>query len=251
MSPDVAPGGFGAKLRQARERRGLSLRDLANATKISLGALDALENNDVTRLPGGIFSRAFVRAYATEVGLDPEAAIQEFAAQFAHDPAAVAPRPAAKSEDDEMIESNQQVASIVLKLLLVSIPIAGAVLYFVMTGRPGSSVRASESSGDAAPPAAAAQPSLAAEDRVTATVSAVGSSSVVATVDGRQVLSSQLRPGDRHELGPAETIELIIGDPTAVTVSVNGSPTRPLGPAGQPTTVRLTRTTLREFLPPQ
>ena len=62
---------FGGKLRLARERRGISLRQIAASTKISVGALEALERNDVSKLPGGIFSRAFVRSYAVEVGLDP------------------------------------------------------------------------------------------------------------------------------------------------------------------------------------
>ena len=76
---------FRGKLRDARERRGISLRQIANATKISIGALEALERNDISRLPGGIFSRAFVRSYASEVGLDPDATIQEFIAQFPND----------------------------------------------------------------------------------------------------------------------------------------------------------------------
>src|SRR5262249_44306147 len=84
MSADRASQ-FGTKLREARERRGVSLRKISEATKISVAVLEALERNDVSRLPGGIFSRAFVRSYAVEVGLDPEATIQEFVALFPHD----------------------------------------------------------------------------------------------------------------------------------------------------------------------
>src|SRR5438552_19182229 len=76
---------FGGRLREARERRGISLRQIANATKISVAVLEALERNDVSRLPGGIFGRAFVRSYAVEVGLDPARTIQEFIAQFPYD----------------------------------------------------------------------------------------------------------------------------------------------------------------------
>ena len=82
MAAERTSSGFGAQLREARERRGVSLRQIANATKISVGVLEALERNDISQLPGGIFSRAFVRSYAIEVGLDPEATIQEFIAQF-------------------------------------------------------------------------------------------------------------------------------------------------------------------------
>src|SRR3954451_19925493 len=85
MPADRTSSDIGTKLRAARERRGVSLRQIANATKISVGALEALERNDASRLPGGIFSRAFVRSYAIEVGLDPDAAIQEFVAQFPAD----------------------------------------------------------------------------------------------------------------------------------------------------------------------
>src|ERR671911_1276605 len=73
---------FGGKLRQARERRGVSLRQIAASTKIAVAALEALERNDVSKLPGGIFSRAFVRSYAIEVGLDPEQTVAEFLQRF-------------------------------------------------------------------------------------------------------------------------------------------------------------------------
>src|SRR5437763_184057 len=75
-------GGLGKKLRDAREKKGVSLREIANSTKISVAVLDALGRNDISRLPGGIFGRAFVRSFAVEVGLDPETTIQEFIAQF-------------------------------------------------------------------------------------------------------------------------------------------------------------------------
>src|SRR5689334_11349462 len=74
---------FGTRLKQAREQRGISLRQIATATKISMGALEALERNDFSRLPGGIFSRAFVRAYALEVGIDPEETVNDFLVEFA------------------------------------------------------------------------------------------------------------------------------------------------------------------------
>jgi cytoskeletal protein RodZ len=76
---------FGARMRQAREQRGVSLRQIANATKISVSALEALERNDISRLPGGIFSRGFVRSYAVEIGVDPEQTVRDFMSQFPHD----------------------------------------------------------------------------------------------------------------------------------------------------------------------
>ena len=69
-------------MRDVREQRHISLRQIADTTKISIGVLEALERNDISRLPGGIFSRAFVRAYAAHIGVDPERTVREFIAEF-------------------------------------------------------------------------------------------------------------------------------------------------------------------------
>lgn len=73
---------FGASLREERERRGVSLREIATTTKISVSSLEALERNQVSRLPGGVFTRAFVRSYAAQVGLDPDRTVQDFLDSF-------------------------------------------------------------------------------------------------------------------------------------------------------------------------
>src|SRR3954468_14462221 len=136
MAADRPTGGFGARLRDARERRGVSLRQIANATKISISALEALERNDISRLPGGIFSRAFVRSYAVEVGLDPETTIQEFIAQFPNDSVTAGHPTPDQVEDHEAVESERRTAGTFLWLALVSLPVAGAVVYFATAGRP-------------------------------------------------------------------------------------------------------------------
>src|SRR5215467_4854106 len=96
---------FGGKLREARERKGVSLRQIAAATKISVAVLEALERNDISRLPGGIFGRAFVRSYAVEVGLDPEETIQDFVAQFPHDSITAGHATSEQVEDHQAVES--------------------------------------------------------------------------------------------------------------------------------------------------
>src|SRR4029450_13585399 len=69
---------FGENLRRERELRGIDLRDIADATKNSVRFLQALEQDRLDILPGGIFRRAFVRQYARSVGLDPERLVAEF-----------------------------------------------------------------------------------------------------------------------------------------------------------------------------
>lgn len=145
MSAQEGASGFGDKLREARERRGLSLRQIANATKISMITLEALERNDIKRLPGGIFSRAFVRSYALEVGLDPEQAIEEFMGQFPHDSITAGHPTTTQIEDQEAVESDRRMATTFLRLILISLPVAALVIYFAMHGRrtePGGPVRA-------------------------------------------------------------------------------------------------------------
>ena len=75
---EARPDDFGKYLREAREARGVSLRELSTTTKISMTVLQALEANNVAQVPGGIFGRSFVRTYAEEVGLDPEETVAAF-----------------------------------------------------------------------------------------------------------------------------------------------------------------------------
>jgi len=71
---------FGARLRQQREQRQISLTTIAEQTKIKMSLLEGLERDDISQWPIGIFRRAFVRSYATAVGLDANAVVQEFLA---------------------------------------------------------------------------------------------------------------------------------------------------------------------------
>lgn len=65
-------GAFGEQLRQAREAKHITLQEIAATTKISCRALQALEDEHFSQLPGGIFNKGFVRAYARYVGLDED-----------------------------------------------------------------------------------------------------------------------------------------------------------------------------------
>jgi hypothetical protein len=69
---------FGEELRRERELRQIGLREIAEATKINLRYLEALETNDFEHLPGGVFNRGFVRAYAEFIGVDPEAMVNAY-----------------------------------------------------------------------------------------------------------------------------------------------------------------------------
>src|SRR4051812_7114610 len=72
----------GLELRQARERRGVSLQELANSTKISVRVLQAIESADLTRLPAKVFPRSFVKTYAAQVGLEPDGTMRRYLEQL-------------------------------------------------------------------------------------------------------------------------------------------------------------------------
>jgi cytoskeletal protein RodZ len=72
------PESFGARLRQQREARQIDLVAISEQTKIKFALLEALENDDVSHWPSGIFRRAYIRTYAQFIGLDPDALLREF-----------------------------------------------------------------------------------------------------------------------------------------------------------------------------
>ncbi len=73
---------FGAWLRRERERAGVTLETICTRTKVGRPLLLGLERNDVSRWPNGIFRRAFVRGYASQVGLDPDYVVALFLRAF-------------------------------------------------------------------------------------------------------------------------------------------------------------------------
>lgn len=80
MPPEPSLQGFGEKLRKQREQRGITLEAISSTTKISTRMLRALEEERFEQLPGGVFNKGFVRAYARQVGLNEEESIADYLA---------------------------------------------------------------------------------------------------------------------------------------------------------------------------
>jgi transcriptional regulator with XRE-family HTH domain len=85
---------FGARLRERREQQQISLSTIAEQTKIKQSLLEALERDDVSHWPSGIFRRAFVRAYAHAIGLEPDVVVREFLELYPDPAELVEPIPA-------------------------------------------------------------------------------------------------------------------------------------------------------------
>ena len=73
-------GAFGDRLRREREMRGITLDEITESTKISRRHLEALEGEHFDQLPGGVFNKGFVRAYARFLGIDEDRAVAEYSA---------------------------------------------------------------------------------------------------------------------------------------------------------------------------
>jgi len=69
---------LGQELRRRREAKGIELQDISNATRVAVRFLRAIEEDDFASLPGGLFTRSFIRTYARHVGMDEEEAISRY-----------------------------------------------------------------------------------------------------------------------------------------------------------------------------
>src|SRR5439155_841481 len=119
---------FGENLRRERELRGVDLREIANATKISVRFLQALEQDRVDVLPGGIFPRSFVRQYAKYLGLVPDlTAKQDCWTAVQADGA---------KRLDRVLKAGENVTLNAQKEIVLSVGNAGGVS-FTLNGRPG------------------------------------------------------------------------------------------------------------------
>jgi cytoskeleton protein RodZ len=285
MAGNRTASDFGGRLREARERRGVSLRQIANATKISVGVLEALERNDISKLPGGIFGRAFVRSYAVEVGLDPERTIEDFITQFPGD-SITAGHPGSHQVDTHVaVETNRRRLSALFSLTTMVVVVAGAAVYsgawrtlvsyveplFTMQAwrlpalmRPDAPVQTprpepapAESSapgGESATPVVAPPPpplpgaAVRAGDRLAVRLSVSRPCFISATVDGRKVIEGILQIGEEQRVDVRREMVLTAQDAGAVALTLNGVDAKPLGAAGEVVTFRLSLANFRDFL---
>jgi len=281
MSADAGErGDLGTALRQARESRGLSLAQITRTTKIPTAVLEALERNDGSALPGGIFSRSFVRGFATAVGLDPEAAVREFLVQYPTAAATVGPASAIEIEANEELESQRQAARAVVQLIGSSAAIAIVLMYLGSAGGsrpsaptpavrtpnhdeiqrveslvgssgPTASSRAQSTSGsEASSSVAVTYGGHAAEDRSRLVVSFLTTRPcwITATVDGRVALRQLFQAGSRQTLDAERELILIAGDAGALDLTLNGFQARPLGGSGEVVTARFNADNIGTYL---
>lgn len=149
-------GEFGDNLRRERELRGIALTEISESTKISKRWLKALEDEEFDVLPGGVFNRGFVRAYAHFLGINEEEAVADYiTASNEHQPA----------EDKFPLEIHEKPASAAARSRHSVVPVLLAVMALVLAiggwtfwlkHKSPESAAASQNSGPVATPSASA-----------------------------------------------------------------------------------------------
>jgi cytoskeleton protein RodZ len=273
------PLDVGAVLREARERRDLSLDQLSHATRITAEILRAIEDNRIERLPEGVFLRGFLRAYAHEVGLNAEETVTRYLDQFEPLPHAVERATAGTGQTrvermavwgslEERDQSERRVTR--LQWLGIVVVVLGTVTYYAVdrwrgsalppspaspseragSVSPGPAIAAAATAGTATPTAESPEGTTLAgtESQLHLEIRARGPCWVAATVDGRRAVYRLIEPGEQQAFDIREGAVLRIGDPAAFEFSINGRVGRSLGRAGEAVTVHLTRENYRELL---
>jgi cytoskeleton protein RodZ len=237
---------IGAQLRTSREAQGISLALLAEKTRVQPRILAAIELNDLGSIPPKPFGRGFVRAYAHEVGLDPERTVHDYFGQFAQAISHVAAQPSAA-------KTPPGARSWLVPASAVAIVVLGAVFLFKTLGTAERGVTEDPVVGTAgvtAPrPSSAAgttgtgraiAPAKASAAAITIGLRAERACWVSATADGRRVVYQLMPAGSARTLQAEREIALRAGDAGAIRLTINGRDAGPFGNAGEVRNARIT-----------
>ncbi len=230
-SPDQEPAGsFGAWLRRQREMREISLRDVAERTKISLRYLEAMEEDRFDALPAPVFAKGFLREYARYVGLSPDEVVNHYLASH---------KPADDTESGETPAAERRPRrnwTYGVFLLLAGLLLLAAVALLAywaerqrdrrddaqsappITAPAGAPVAVpAAQQGQAAPPAAEQQSAP-----LELTLDFTQQCWVMAVIDGKTNLEELRVEGESLQIPAQESIVLTLGNAAAVEAHVNG-----------------------------
>lgn len=263
----MARGNFGERLKRERELREVTLQEITSATRIGPRFLEALENEDWEKLPGGVFNRGFVRSIARYLGLDEEALLGEY--DLAH-----GAQVAAEDPPEQKINSSPrwELAALVLGalLLLAALIAAGFFAWRHFSARrsveqqaptaapqapqsplpvlrPASELSAPPSGTSTAPMApmtsAAAKPSFSGP--MDLLVSVIAATHLLVLADGSVAFYDEVHAGENRHFTANDSFEVTAADCGAVLLELNSQPLPPLGAAGSSGTIKLSHDDLR------
>ena len=244
----MARGNFGERLKRERELREVSMDELTKATRISARFVQALENEDWAKLPGGVFGHGFVRTIARYLGLNEEALLGEY------DLARAGQAPPAPPKPEERIPPLPKWLP-VLAVFVVLLLIAG--LFYA--GRYGwhrySAYRATKKSADDSfarqpdPQSGSNSPGSAEQFAAAAlldlSVSTSAATRVRILADNKLLLDTEMPAGETRHFSANQQFEVTAADSSAVLLELNGKAMPPLGAPGASGTMVLSQKDLR------
>lgn len=244
---------FGEELRREREIRGISLKEIADATKISKRFLEAIEKNDHKTLPAPVFTRGFVREYARYLGLNAEEMVDRYNHAALGDdriekslhlerlvqPADLPTGPKVPPKKRGIPPPYARIDRNLVVIAVIVAALAGVTWWAVQYRRGlAESKPAAEAPAviaPAPPRAAVAEPApQPADDLLHLSIEATGNSWVVLDADGKTVVNDELKKGYKQTIDAKESFRFrTIGNAAGVSLSLNGLPLPPLGKEGE------------------
>ncbi len=273
---------IGEVLRRERLRRNLTLEQISRQTKISVKLLEAIEAEDFDKLPGGVFTRSFVRQYAHVLGVDEAELVGELEhtlhtqdplpsfRETTHD--SVIRIAAASQWERTSAGSNSTLPSLAL---VVAVMLLCSAIYAwwqrshhvveplsQSTSRPvevqpASNALPGDSTSPRDTPAASAQASPVAQSvsdtRPAAAIQLYMTADepvwIGAWADGKRVFYDTLQPNQSKSLDALERIRLLVGNAGALSITLNGKSIAPIGQKGQVRTVEFSPAGVQVSMP--
>ena len=213
---------FGAWLRSQRKIREVPLGEIADATKISIRYLEALEQDRFDVLPASVFAKGFLREYARFVGLDPDEVVNSYLIAQQESLNAEAGDEAEPAKPSRRPRKNSW-------FLIVALLLALALIAFLIYWGRSQSRQEAIAPSIAAPvlPPAPPRPvddNAAEPAALTVTMDFTGDCWVEASVDGRRRISELHVQGESMRLEADQEVLLTLGNPQGVRLEVNGEP---------------------------
>lgn len=259
---------IGARLRQHRQERALPIEAIVERTRIQPHILDAIERDDFASIPGGLYARGYLRAYARAVGVDPEEIVRRYVAEQEPAPPTPPAAPRAVAVDAQPAPVGPVFARAALVLAIAAVPLG---VYFLTSPR-GAAVPAVTTNDaavdtpDSAGPAVVATSAPARSDvrrvgtagseaarRAESAARTVNASPMDVTLlashrvwvsgdaDGTRVVFRLVGAGEEIALSARERVRLRVGDAGALSWRVGDGTPVPLGRRGEVRDVTIAR----------
>lgn len=246
----MAKGNFGERLKRERELREVTMEEITVATRIGPHFLVALENEEWSKLPGGIFNRGFVRSVARYLGLDEEALLAEYDVAYSEQV------PSRAEPPENRIPSPPRWVPVALGIALLALVVALIVAGFygwkhlaarrAQKTAMATAVIGLPSSNDGNPPSTAPSKPVPAGSMLDLFISPSAATHLRVVGDERMLFDAIIRPGENRHFYASSEFEVTVADSGAVLLELNGQAMPPLGVPGSSGTMRLGRQDLRQ-----